>query len=84
MPERWLDDPEYATDNKKGMAPFSLGPRGCIGKHLSYMEMRVIMGRLLWNYDISSVDGAWEWDPTGEMRNMKAFVRLSKVYGLSH
>jgi cytochrome P450 len=59
------------------MAPFSLGPRGCIGKHLSYMEMRVIMGRLLWNYDISSVDGAWEWDPTGEMRNMKAFVSPS-------
>jgi cytochrome P450 len=32
IPERWLDNIEYATDNKKGMAPFSLGPRGCIGK----------------------------------------------------
>jgi cytochrome P450 len=31
IPERWLDD-AYASDNKKGMAPFSLGPRGCIGK----------------------------------------------------
>jgi len=78
VPERWLGDPEYATDNKKGMAPFSLGPRGCIGKHLSYMEMRVIMGRLLWNYDIASVDGAWEWDPTGEMKNMKAFNTWQK------
>jgi cytochrome P450 len=28
IPERWLDDEGYATDNKKGMQPFSLGPRG--------------------------------------------------------
>lgn len=41
IPERWIDNKEYASDNKKGMQPFSLGPRGCIGKHLSYMEMRV-------------------------------------------
>jgi len=31
IPERWLDE-AYASDNKKGMAPFSLGPRGCIGR----------------------------------------------------
>jgi cytochrome P450 len=30
VPERWLGDEKYAADNKKGMAPFSLGPRGCI------------------------------------------------------
>jgi cytochrome P450 len=32
VPERWLGEERYASDNKKGMAPFSLGPRGCIGK----------------------------------------------------
>jgi cytochrome P450 len=33
IPERWLeDDPKYASDKKLGMRPFSLGPRGCIGK----------------------------------------------------
>jgi cytochrome P450 len=31
IPERWLDD-EYKTDNKLASRPFSLGPRGCIGK----------------------------------------------------
>jgi cytochrome P450 len=31
IPERWLGDP-LPGDNRKGMQPFSLGPRGCIGK----------------------------------------------------
>ncbi len=70
VPDRWLSD-AYDQDNKKGMQPFSLGPRGCIGKHLSYMEMRLILGRLLWNFDVVSTDGAWQWDPAGEMKNMK-------------
>jgi cytochrome P450 len=78
IPERWLGDPEYASDNKKGMQPFSLGPRGCIGRHLSYMEMRVILARLLWNFDIVSTDGAWQWDPAGEMKHMKAFNTWEK------
>lgn len=31
IPERWLDD-AYSTDVKRAMQPFSLGPRGCIGR----------------------------------------------------
>jgi cytochrome P450 len=31
IPERWID-PAYHTDIKKAAQPFSLGPRGCIGK----------------------------------------------------
>ncbi|KAF2430451.1 cytochrome P450 monooxygenase [Tothia fuscella] len=77
IPERWLD-PAYDSDIKKGMQPFSLGPRGCIGKHLSYMEMRLILGELLWNFDLESTDGAWRWDPSGEMKYMKAFNTWQK------
>jgi cytochrome P450 len=32
IPERYLDDPEYADDKKLASRPFSMGPRGCIGK----------------------------------------------------
>jgi len=47
IPERYLDK-AYDSDLKKAAQPFSLGPRGCIGRHLSYMEMRLILGRVLW------------------------------------
>ncbi|KAK5169776.1 uncharacterized protein LTR77_005754 [Saxophila tyrrhenica] len=77
VPERWTSK-EYEADFKKGMQPFSLGPRGCIGKHLSYMEMRLILGRLLWNFDVVSTDGAWQWDPTDEMKNMRAYMTWEK------
>ncbi|KAL4798531.1 cytochrome P450 [Aspergillus venezuelensis] len=77
IPERWLED-AYSTDVKSGMQPFSLGPRGCIGKNLSYMEMRIILARLVWNFDVISTDGAWQWDPEGEMKNMKAYTTWQK------
>lgn len=78
IPERWIDK-SYDSDLKKAAQPFSLGPRGCIGKHLSYMEMRLILGRLLWKFDIISTDNAWQWDPDGEMKNMRAFMTWEKV-----
>lgn len=77
IPERWIDA-AYDGDAKKAMQPFSLGPRGCIGRHLSYMEMRLILGRLLWRFDIVSTDGAWRWEPAGEMRYMRAFNTWEK------
>jgi len=40
--------------------------------------MRVILGRLLWNYDIASTDGAWKWNPAGELKHMKAFNTWQK------
>lgn len=39
------------------------------------MEMRLILGRLIWNFDIVSTDGAWQWDPTDEMKNMRCEPR---------
>ena len=37
VPERWLDNRKYTSDNKLASRPFSLGPRGCIGKELVYI-----------------------------------------------
>ena len=32
--------------------PFSVGPRNCIGVNLAYAEIRLVLGRLLWNFDL--------------------------------
>lgn len=77
IPERWID-PSYKSDVAKGMQPFSLGPRNCIGKNLAYMEMRIVVARMLWNFDIASTDGALFWDPAGEMKHKKAFMVWEK------
>ncbi|KIW05052.1 uncharacterized protein PV09_04207 [Verruconis gallopava] len=77
LPERWLD-PAYSSDVKKAVQPFSAGPRNCLGKNLAYMEMRLVVARLLWNFDLISVDGAPLWDPSGEMRYKKAFMVWEK------
>lgn len=38
-PERWLDDPEFATDDRDVFQPFQIGPRNCIGR--KYVEMDI-------------------------------------------
>jgi cytochrome P450 len=32
IPERWLGDPQFATDERDVFHPFSYGHRNCIGK----------------------------------------------------
>lgn len=54
-PERWLPgkgNGKYAEDKLHSSQPFSLGQRGCIGKNLSFFEMRLILAHLLWNFDL--------------------------------
>lgn len=56
-----LYDHKYDGDNLGCVKAFSFGPRNCIGKNLAYSEMRVIMSRLLWNFDITLVKGYERW-----------------------
>jgi cytochrome P450 len=63
IPERWLDQNEHQgrrfdKERHSAFQPFSVGPRNCIGKNLAYVEMRLILARLLWNFDLSLADEA--------------------------
>lgn len=40
-------------DKKATLQPFSFGPRNCIGKNLAYAELRLILARMIWNFDLS-------------------------------
>ncbi|ETS83892.1 hypothetical protein PFICI_05768 [Pestalotiopsis fici W106-1] len=56
IPERWTGDPRFDSDDKAAFQPFSFGARNCLGKNLAYAEMRLILAKLIWNYDIELVN----------------------------
>lgn len=61
-PERWLDDPEYAHDKRNAMQPFSVGPRGCLGKNLALAEMRLILAKMIWSFDLELQPQSLNWN----------------------
>ncbi|KAL5872997.1 hypothetical protein ACKVWC_008617 [Pyricularia oryzae] len=62
VPERWLGDPRYQSDCREASQPFSVGPRDCLGKNIANGEMRIILSRLLWNFDVRLADDSVDWD----------------------
>ncbi|KAM3565576.1 hypothetical protein MY1884_000109 [Beauveria asiatica] len=68
VPERWLpgaknsalgretsqDDVSLAAS---AFCPFSIGPRGCIGKALAYAEMTTTLARTIYTYDMRKAVG---------------------------
>jgi cytochrome P450 len=58
-PERWLDPAN--TDIKEASQPFSLGPRGCLGRNFAYMEMNLVLAKMLWKYDLQCVSKDLDW-----------------------
>ncbi|KAH8197034.1 hypothetical protein TruAng_008785 [Truncatella angustata] len=66
-PERWLPvrhplyNQKYSADNKSACKPFSYGPRDCLGKNLAYSEMRLVITRMLWNFDLELMPGQNDW-----------------------
>ncbi|KAJ5633165.1 hypothetical protein N7490_009504 [Penicillium lividum] len=61
IPERWIGD-EFASDNKAAFQPFSTGPRNCLGKNLAYHEMRLILAKILYNFDFSILPESVGWN----------------------
>ncbi|GJN78228.1 isotrichodermin C-15 hydroxylase [Purpureocillium lilacinum] len=61
VPERFLGDPRFEKDNTSVLNPFSAGPRNCLGKSLANVEMRLIMARLLLDFDLELIDPEQDW-----------------------
>lgn len=62
IPERWMGEPEFENDNRKVVNPFSVGPRNCIGRNLAYAEMRVVLARMIWNFDMELCEESRKWN----------------------
>ncbi|KAL9079651.1 MAG: hypothetical protein Q9157_001483 [Trypethelium eluteriae] len=55
-PSRWLPEgerfTEYDDDKRSVVQPFSAGPRNCLGQNLANVEIRLILCRLLMEFDM--------------------------------
>ncbi|KJZ69710.1 hypothetical protein HIM_10904 [Hirsutella minnesotensis 3608] len=67
LPERWLENATCATVSKKAFQPFSYGPRDCIGKYLANAEMRLVLSRLILNFDFELAEGHGDWEDKSEV-----------------
>jgi cytochrome P450 len=63
QPNRWLPDhapPAMAPlvdEARSAFAPFSVGPRGCIGKGMAYLELSISLAKVLWEYEMRVAPG---------------------------
>ena len=54
-------DSRFNKDNKAVVQPFSTGPRNCIGQNLAKAEMRLVLAKMVWHFDMQLVDPKSDW-----------------------
>ncbi|KAI1272999.1 cytochrome P450 [Xylaria sp. FL0933] len=42
----------FATDVREAVRPFSVGGRDCLGQNFAWVEFRVLLARMIWNFDM--------------------------------
>jgi cytochrome P450 len=62
-PERWLDGGDSIQGKSTGTSlaysaftPFSIGPRGCVGKTLAMTELMLVMATILSRFEFTAED----------------------------
>ncbi|KAI5921296.1 cytochrome P450 [Camillea tinctor] len=61
VPERWMGDPAYKDDQRDARQPFSFGPRACLGMGMAWHEMRLLLTKVLFNFDLELCDESRNW-----------------------
>jgi cytochrome P450 len=54
-PERWLVEKDGKTVFSANAGPllvFGIGPRGCYGKRMAYLELRMSLVEIIWNFEL--------------------------------
>jgi cytochrome P450 len=44
----------FEKDRRSCLKPFGLGGRNCLGKSLALAEMRLVLARLIWHFELSA------------------------------
>ncbi|KAI5820531.1 cytochrome P450 [Pyronema omphalodes] len=63
-PDRWIDPDN--TDNKAASQPFALGPRQCIGQALAWDQMRVILAKMFYLFEMKLINPPENWEDNAE------------------
>lgn len=82
-PERWLvgDGGEFDAAAGPQLA-FSLGTRSCFGKRLAYLQLRILVTLIVWNFELARCPdelSGYGHKTTLTTEPTQCFVRLSKV-----
>ncbi|KAK0730910.1 isotrichodermin C-15 hydroxylase [Lasiosphaeris hirsuta] len=75
-PERFINHegkPE-AHNVLEALQAFSVGPRNCIGRNLAYAEMRLILARIVFDFDMRLADDSRNW-----LERQKAYTLWDRV-----
>ena len=78
-PDRWIPtskegSKESVDQARSAFSAFSIGPRGCVGKQLAYLEMSLALARVIWKLDMEFVEGF------GAKRNDREEERMRRKY----
>jgi cytochrome P450 len=85
MPERWIavEDGKEVFDPHAGPTfPFGLGTRGCYGRKLAYVQLRIVLLLMVWNFELQRCPEALSsYDAIDGVTHFpkQCYVRLSKV-----
>jgi cytochrome P450 len=79
-PERWLPTDnagskktdKYADDRREALQAFGYGPRNCLGQNMALHEMRLVLARLFFRFDLELLEESRDWP------DQKAFVLWEK------
>ncbi|KAI9878967.1 MAG: Cytochrome P450 monooxygenase orf9 [Pleopsidium flavum] len=83
-PERWIDP--GCTDVKEASQPFSLGPRGCLGRNFAFVEMNLLLAKMHWRLDLKLANKGLDWEGESHMHVMwwkpELYVRILPRQGI--
>ena len=71
-PDRWNED-RLTEKQKDSFIPFSYGPRACVGRNVAEMELKVIVGTVVRNFEFND-------EHEGEMQTREGFLRKPLAY----
>ncbi|KAK4185132.1 cytochrome P450 [Podospora australis] len=89
-PERWLTRDSSGSGKQvfnAGQGPalaFSAGNRGCWGKRLGYLELRIVASLLVWEFEFQGVPAelvSWETYDSLVTAPKECYVRLAEASG---